>query len=363
MIRTLLAVALYVLSQQGSAQDVTAFLDYMDRLIVFESGTFKQIEPQKPKSVIIGGNAVIYANVQDDLKIYRNGVATVMDRASGIEPIVTDHFVGFTVAGILKVNDGRTHVLCGSVGPHVIQDSLAAYQDDINRVVNVYYRGETTKIEDQLAGNAIVDWKAGDNVLAWISSYDRLFKVYYQGRIYELSDLVTEMDFQCGLDMVAFQDSYDNTFKLFHKGTIYDLDEQMPQRYEVGKGVMAWQDLSGSIKVFDNGTIHTAMTFEPQRWKVADSLLVIEDQSFFNVFSKGAMYTLERMVPDSWQVSWGSIAYVDVDRSLKYWRDGRSEVVISSASIQDYALDRGILRARLNNRSWRVWWQGKAYDH
>ncbi len=363
MIRLLPALCLFLFSTIVPAQDVTAFLDYMDRLMVFENGTFKQIESQKPKVVIIGGNAVIYANVQDDLKIFRNGVATVMDRASGIEPIVTDHFVGFTVAGILKVNDGRTKVLCGSVGKYIVEDSLVAYFDGINRVVNVYHKGETIKIEDQLAGDAILEWKAGDNVLAWVSSYDRLFKVFYHGSIYELSDLVTSMDFQCGLDMVAFQDSYDHSFKVFHQGTIYDLEEQMPERYEVGKGVMAWQDVTGSLKVFEGGKVVTAMTFQPQRWRMADSLLVIEDQSSFNVFSKGSMYTLERMVPDSWQASWGTLAYVDVDRTLKYWRDGNSDVVIGAAGIQEYALDRGILRARLNNRTWRVWWKGKAYDY
>jgi hypothetical protein len=352
------------LAGHGSiAQDVTAFLDFMDRLHVFDRGVTTQVEPQKPHVLHFGGNKVVYADVRDDLKVYQNGKVEVIDRASGIVPVVTDHFVGFEVAGILKVYDGRTRVICPNVGVYVIEDSVVAFKDEINQTVNVYYRGNTVKLEDQLAGNAVVQWKAGDNVIAWVSAYDRLFKAFYRGQFYELGDLVTDLDYQCGLDIVAYRDPYDHTFKVFHQGTIYDLEERMPQRYEVGKGVMAWLDLTGSLKVFEGGHIHTAMTFEPQRWTVVDSLLVIEDQSFFNVFSNGKLHTVERMVPQQWQASWGALAYVDVDRALRYWRDGKGEVIIGASLPQEFHLERGIVRARVNNNTWRVWWNGTAFDH
>jgi hypothetical protein len=363
MNRLLLLICLLSSATRLDAQNVTAFLDYMDRLMVFDKGIFTQIEPQKPKSILFGGNSVVYSDVRDDLKVYRNGKVETIEQASGIEPIVTDHFVGFTVAGILKVNDGRTRMLCPNVGVHLVEDSLAAFKDEVNQTVNVYYRGETVKLEDQLAGNSVVQWKSGDNILAWVSNYDRLFKAFYQGTTYQLSDLVTEMDFQCGLDMVAYRDAYDHTFKVFHKGTIYDLEERMPQRYQVGKGVLAWLDLTGSLKVFEGGHVHTAMTFEPQRWAVVDSLLVIEDQAFFNVFSNGTLHTVERVVPKNWQVSWGNLAYVDVDQTLKVWHHGKSEVVVRGQPVQEYRLDRGVLLARLNNRSARIWWRGRTYEY
>jgi hypothetical protein len=214
-----------------------------------------------------------------------------------------------------------------------------------------------------LAGNAVVDWKAGDNVVAWISSFDRLFKVFYRGQIYQLSDLVTEMDFQCGLDMVAYQDAFDHTFKVFHQGTIYDLEDRMPHRYEVGKGVMAWLDLTNALKVFQGGKVSTVMDFAPAKWGVVDSLLIIEDQAFFNVFSRGRLQTVERVVPRSWQASWTTIAYVDVDGVLKVWRDGTTHNVVGPQAYQEFALDRNLLIVRLNNRTARVWWRGKTYDH
>jgi hypothetical protein len=366
-IRAMRRLKVFILSlaviSVAQGQDIAAFVDFFYRVHVFDHGKFSQIDPQRPKVLKLGGNKVVFRDVRDDLMIYQNGELKRLDRASGLEPTVTDHLVGYRVAGILKVYDDRLRMLTPNVQDFIIEDSLVAFKDEIRQHISVYYRGETIKLEDQLAGNAVVDWKAGDNVVAWISSFDRLFKVFYRGRIYQLSDLVTEMDFQCGLDMVAYQDAFDHTFKVFHQGTIYDLEDRMPHRYEVGKGVMAWLDLTNALKVFQGGKVSTVMDFAPAKWGVVDSLLVIEDQAFFNVFSRGRLQTVERVVPRSWQASWSTIAYVDVDGVLKVWRDGTTHNVVGPQLYQQFELDRNILIVRLNNRTARVWWRGQTYDY
>lgn len=363
MDRLLLTLLLSWCATVVAAQDVTAFTDYMDRLYVFDRGVFRQIEPRKPISLYVGGNYLAYTDNRDDLKVYYNGTTQVIDRAMEIQPIVTDHLMGFSVAGILKIFDGKTSVLAANVGDFVVEDSLVAFKDEVQQAIYVYYGGKTLKHEDQLAGDALVQWKTGDNLLAWVSAFDRMFKVFYRGRVYELSDLVTDMDFKCGLDLVAYRDAYDHTFKAFHQGVIYDLEEQMPQRYEVGKGVMAWLDLTGALKVFEGGKVHTAMDFEPQNWEVVDSLVVIQDRSFFNVFNRGRFHEVERVVPQKWKASWGTLAYVDVDRTLKVWRNGVSEVILQGQPVQEFRVDRGLVLARLNIRTARVWWRGRTYDH
>lgn len=347
----------------GAAQDVTAFIDYMDRLYVFDRGTIRQIEPRKPIALHVGGNYLAYTDNRDDLKVYWNGRTQVIDRAMDLEPIVTDHYMGFTVAGILKVFDGKTRVMTPNLGMYVVEDSLAVFKDEVQGKIMVYYKEEKVKLEDQLAGNAVVDFGSGDNVFAWVSSFDRLFKVFYHGEIYELSDLVTGMDFKCGLDLVAYRDAYDHTFKAFHQGTIYDLEEQMPQRFEVGKGILAWLDLTGSLKIFEGGQVFKAMDFEPQHWEVVDSLVVVQDRGFFNVFNRGRFHELERAVPLKWKASWGTMAYVDVDRTLKVWRKGITDVVVRGQPVQDFRVDRGLVIARLNVNTARIWWRGETYDH
>jgi hypothetical protein len=361
--RYLPSLAFLLLSLPGTAQNVTGFLDYMDRLIVFDSGTFSQIEPRKPNKIMVGGNYLAYTDNRDDLKVYRNGRTTVVDQASELDPIVTDHLLGFTLAGILKVWDGSVRMLSPNVGQFIVEDSLAVFKDQVQGALFVYYRGERMMLEDQLAGNAVVQWKTGDNIVAWVSAYDRKLKVFYHGDVVELNDLVTEVDMKCGLDVVAYRDPYDNTFKAFHKGLIYDLEDQMPHRYEVGKGLVVWLDLTGSLKVLEDGRIHTVMKYEPQRWEVVDSLVVMEDRGAFNVFNRGRSHELSRVVPAKWHASWGTLAYVDVDRSLKVWSRGRSEVVLMGQPVQEFRVDRGLVIARQNIRTARIWWRGSLYDH
>lgn len=346
-----------------AAQDVIAFLDYMGRLHVFDRGVFRQIDHRRPLWIKVGGNKVVYADAQSNLVVYDQGRTQRVDDQASSDVVVTDQLIGFSVAGMFKVYDDAPRTLAGVVGPHVTEDSLAAYKDNIQQTISVYYQGSTYPLEDQLAGNAVLQWGSGDNLLAWVSAYDRRFKVFYHGNIIELSDLVTEMEFKCGLDLVAYRDPSDMSFKVFHKGEVYDLEPQMPRRYEVGKGVMAWMDQTGALKVFDGRLVHTAMGFEPAKWSVVDSLVVIEDRQFFNVFTNGRMHTVERVVPQQWQASWGSLAYVDVDRTLKIWRNGRSEVVVRGQPVQEFVLERGLLLARLNQTTAKVWWRGRLYEH
>jgi hypothetical protein len=332
-------------------------------MIVFDRGAFRQVEPRKPTTIHIGGNYVAYTDNRDDLKVYRDGKTHLVDQASEIDFTVTDHLLGFSLAGILKVFDGKPKLLTPNVGPYVVEDSLIMFKDQLQGAVYVYYNGETIKLEDQLAGNAMVQVKTGDNVVAWVSAFDRKLKVFYQGEALELSEFVTEMDFKCGLDLVAFRDAYDNSFRAFHQGRIYDLEDQMPHRYEVGKGIMAWLDLTGAIKILQDGMVYTAMGYEPQSWDVIDSLVVIQDRGVFNVFADGRFHEVERVVPQKWQVSWGTLAYVDVDRTLKVWRKGRTEVILQGQPVQEFRVDRGLVIARQNIRTARIWWRGQIYDH
>ncbi len=358
-----LLILLCLAPLEALAQNVTAFLDHMDRLIVFDHGMFEQIEHRKPRSLHVGGNYLAYADEREDLKVYRDGRTQVVDQAAGIDPIVTDHLLGFSMMGILKVFDGKSRVLSPNVGEYVVEDSLVVFQDHVQGAVFIYYRGQRIPLEDQLAGEAMVQWKTGDNLLAWISAFDRRFKVFYHGQVWELNDLVTEVDFKCGLDLVAYRDAYDNSFKAFHQGLLYDLEDQMPQRYEVGKGVLAWLDLTGALKVFEGGQVYTAMNYAPQQWDVIDSLVVIQDRTVFNVFSGGKFHEVERMIPEKWQASWGTLAYVDVDRALKVWRKGRKEVMLQGRPVQEFRVDRGLVIARQNINTARIWWRGEFYEY
>lgn len=364
MSRFLLTTFAALAATGGFAQNVTAFQDYMERLHVFDHGVVKQIEPQVPQNYFIGGNSVVYTNARGDLRIYRDGQVRDLDRTvvDG-KPVVTDHFAGFTIAGSLRLWDGkRTRMLTPVVGKWVVEDSLVVYKDMIQRVINAFYDGEIVQLEDNLAGDAIDVWKAGDNVFAWVSTYDLKLKAYYHGLIYELTDLVSSVPFDCGLDLVAYQDALDRGFKAFHKGDLYDLDPLMPRSFQVGKGILAWLDQSNALKVFSGGKVHTVQDFAPARWQVVDSLVVVEDQGAFRVFQGDRSYELSRVVPKQWAAEWGTLAYLDVDGTTKVWSRGREEVFLRGEQVRALRVDRGLVLAYVGTGA-RIWWRGARYEH
>lgn len=366
MMRSIPALALlYVLAGNTNAQDVAAYVDYLDRFHVFDHGQFKQIEGQRPQAFQVGGDYVAYSSKNSDLRIYRNGQVTTLERTDAVDPTVTDHYLGYVIAGVLKVHDGeQLNTVCYNTGGHIVEDSVVAYFDERNQRLSAWYRGEEIVLEDALAQWPLENWKSGDNLIAYITTFEKKFKIFYDGDVWDVNFMVdADMPYQAGCDLVAFQDVVDLSFDAFYRGKFFDLEPVMPVRFEVGKGIMAYQDVNGALKVFEDGTIYTALDFPPQEWYVKDSLVVIKDQNFLKVFDEGKLHVVERFWPEVWEASWGAIGYVDQVRNVQLWRRSGRTTVTRGEPVQDIQLIRGLLVAYLNVRSVKVGWHGETYTH
>lgn len=363
--RTFLFTLALLSTLATAAQDVAAFTDYMDRFHVFDRGSFSQIDWQLPKQYRMGGNYIVYASKNSDLRMYRDGEISTLERTDQVFPTVTDHYFGYLLAGVLKIHDGKDlNVVCYNTEGHIIEDSLAAYYDRVNQRLSVYYEGNTIVLEDALAQWPLENWKSGDNVLAYVTTFEKKFKVFYQGNVYEVMYMVdSDLSYKAGCDLVAYQDVVDKGFKAFYQGRFLDIEPIMPTRYEVGKGIMAYQDINGELKVFEDGKIYTALDFPTQEWYVADSLVIIKDQNFLKVFDNGKLHVVERFWPSDLQASWGSLAYVDQNRKVKVWRSSGTAIVTNGEPVTKIQLDRGLLIATLNVNTVKVGWHGEVYKH
>lgn len=348
----------------GNAQDVTGFLDYKNRLYVFDKGEFKELESQRPFAFKAGGNYLAYASYNGDIRIYHDGIVDTLDRTTAIVPTVTDNFMGYTVAGSLKIFDGKElHTVCRNTNGSVVEDSVAGYYDEVNRTLNAFYRGKDYLLEDALATSPVQNWRAGDNILAWVTTFAHKFKVFYGGEIYELASGVDSMDFRCGRDVVAFQDPSDHGFKVFSKGEVHDVETIMPVRYIAGRDMVVYVDRTGALKVFENGKVHTAMEFEPEQFVVQDNMVVIIDKGRLSVFVDGTLHEVTPFVPERWVASWGALAYLDPDATVMYWRDGKADKVTVARTIRDIRMERGLLTVEKDVSTVEVWWNGKLYTH
>jgi hypothetical protein len=363
-LRTAAIAGLVVLATAAQAQGVAAFLDYMDRPHAFERGSFFQLENLPLKLVGLGDGAVFYTATNGDLKVFRDGRVEVLDRSASIYFTATDHLLGYKLATALKVYEDREmRIVCFNTGGWAIDDSLVAWVDEAQRTINVRYAKREYQLADALANDPILSWKTGDNIVAWVTTIENKLMAFYRGDIYELTPQANEVPYDAALDMVVFQDSQDNAFKVFLRGEVIELEPIMPRSWKVGKGVMAYIDQTGSLKVLNGSKVYTAYTYEPQEYFVEDSLVVIKDRDRIKVFANGQLQELENYWPERWDVSWGSLAYLDVNGAIKVWRDGRTQVALQRETFKDFTFDRNTLLVNMPNRKVKVWWNGEVYAH
>lgn len=362
--KRLLITALALCPFLAQAQNITGFLDYMDRFFVFDRGTITQLEPQKPIAFASGGDYLIYAATGGDLKVYRDGQVRTIDQGIATTPTITDHFFGYVSAGALKIFDGDSlRVLCRNTGASIVKDSIAAFYDEVQHTLQIYYDGTITPGEDALMENPVQKWSAGDNTLAWINKATLEFKIFQHGQLYVPASLVSNMRFTAGLDMVAFEDPSDRGLKVFEDGNVTNLEPVMPDSIFMGRGLFAYIDRSGALKVYQNGSLHTAMDFTPTGFFVKDSLVVINDNGYCKIFHDGSTGSVLSFWPNIWEANWGSFVYVDNGLTVNIWRNGIISTVMQRQPVKQFRLDHGLLTLVGTNNQVKIWWNGKLYEH
>lgn len=345
------------------AQTMGAYVNYRNKFMVFEDGIFRSAEYQVPKAFKIGGNYVAYLDNADNLKIFRNGRSVKLEGTRSIDPTVTNYFMGYTVAGVLKVyDDEKLKTLCYNTGEHVVQDSIVAWSDRVNQTLSVYEYGKTTVIEDGIAGEPINNFKAGDNILAYVTNVERKFKVYYDGDVWDVNDYVDpNMRYGVGRDLVAYEDVSSRTFNAFYQGNVYDIEDFMPKKFVVGDGIMAYIDIAENLKVFEGGKIYTAADFAPDNFLVQDSLVIWQQQGFLWCFNNGQTYQVSRYIPRQWKASWSTLAFIDQNNNISMFKDGQVSV-LARENIREFDLNRNVIVYKTGVNTNKVWYKGKVYE-
>lgn len=346
----------------SKAQDVSGFLDYRDRFFVFDAGTFQELEPLAPRGYASGAGLLIYASSNGDLKVYKNGKVRIIDQNIATLPTITDNYIGYATAGTLKLyHDDSLHVLTRRAGAYIVEDSVAAFYDEVQRTLSIHYGGATTQVEDALMENPVQRWSAGDNTIAWVSKMTHELYVFYRGEVWTLASLITDIPLTAGLDMVAFQDPSDKGLKVFYKGDVLDLEPVMPEKIHMGRGLFAYIDRSGALKVFQDGKTHTALDFTPDEFYVKDSLVVMRDKNHCKIFHAGTTVTALPYWPSLWAARWSTFAYLDANGTLGAWTNGTTSTVMQREPVRTILLDRGLITITLTNNATRVWWKGQVY--
>jgi len=349
-------------SAMNLAQDLGAYSDYRGHFFIFDHGKSIKVEEIQVQSFEIGGECILYIDSQGHLKIYRNGFVTNIETAGATKYYATDHLAVYQIFDQLAVViDNIPITLCRRCPVYEVQDSLIVFYDDESKSLKVYYKDTVSEIESGLIGMPISSLRSGDNIIAYISSRTRDFKIWYGGENHTILNNVDRLNFKAGKNIVAYTNNLDNSFHAWYKGTDYQLDEFMPKSFKIGDGFVAFVDYSGEFKVFYKGETTTISDYTPDSYFAKDNLLVFTEYNYFKVFCKGKTYELEGFVPQIFKCDWNTLAYLD--NSNRIWVfTGNEKQYLTNDMIESFNIYRDmiIMQAKIDRNI--IWYKGNFYN-
>ncbi|MBN1118341.1 MAG: hypothetical protein JXA77_14115 [Bacteroidales bacterium] len=343
-------------------QNLAAYTDYMGRFYVFDSGESIKVDDLPPLSLKVGGTCVLFASSAGHLVMYSKGKVTELERSGVTEYFATDHLAAYNIYEKLKVvYNGEVITLSSRCSSYNVSDSLICFYDENSESFNVFYRGEIFEIESGLIGRPISFWAAGDNIVAYISSRNNDFKIWYQGITETINRNVSNTSFKAGRNIVAYTDEVEQNFKAYYKGKVFLLDDFLPQSFKVADDMVAFVSQTGDFKVFSDGEIQLINSFEPQSYIAKDNLLAFNEDGYFKIWYKGEVYEIEAYVPEIYKFDWNTVAYLDQSNRIWLFQDGEKKY-LTNELIHSFDLYRGLILLHVKVNRNLIYFKNQFYD-
>lgn len=346
----------------GFAQDLSAYVDHMDRFYAFDSGESIKIEDIDPQSFQVGGTCILYVSSSGHLKMYLNHKVTELEKSGVTKYFATDYLAAYSIYEKLKViYKGQIVVLSNRCTDYYVADSLIMFYDKNAESLKVFYKGEVSDIESGMIGFPVVFWAGGDNIIAYISSRNKDFKIWYQGELNTIERNVGNTRFLAGKDIVAYADVIEQNFKSFYKGEIYVLDEFMPESYKVGDGFVAFVSHMGEFKIFIDGEVHLVSSFSPQGYMAEDNILAFVEDNYFKTWYNGNVIEVEPYVPSVYKLDWNTIAYLDQSNRIWLYKDGEKKYLINEF-VNSFEIYRDLIQMNVKVNRNLIYYKGEFYE-
>ncbi|HQV39535.1 MAG TPA: hypothetical protein PLS92_08820 [Flavobacteriales bacterium] len=346
------------------AQSVVPVITSYGRLVVFQKGAFQEVDARKPQALFPSGDRLAYLTDAGDLKLFADGKVTTLQGGEPVQVGMSKYLLAWRTGPSLRIPAaGGSKILCRSVGRFTVSDSIIAFHDQMQQTLSAYWNGRAVPIADVLMTSEDVVWKSGSNTLLLYDLGHRRVLLFYRGRVSVLCNGDDPSRSETGGDMVAYMDEYDDTFRVFNKGDDYEVEPFAPASFQVGNGLVAYVNSSGSFKSFQGGRVWDISDFAPDEYWARDSVVVFREGDLFKVFSGGAVQTLERTMPAQWKVSGGMIAWLDVSGVVQLFHNGERITVSKESGISQFDLFPDAVSFMSNSGATKVWWSGKLYDH
>jgi hypothetical protein len=361
LLRNSLAFFILIISPSVDAQQFAAYQDNQGRFIIFDNGKAIQAEYLPVKEFSIGGDCILYIDNRNHFKMYYHGEISTLE-VGGVDHFETlDYLSVYSIGSIVKIIEkGIVTTITTHAVQYQAQDSLVTFYDLNQELLAVYYKGHIRILEDGLAGKPYNNFRSGDNIVAYVSARTWALKAFYNGKILELESNLSGGSFKVGRDIVAFITPYEQKFKVFLRGGEYMLEEFPPESYQVGDGIVAYVDNTGSFKIFQGGETTEIASYIPDFYGIRNQMVLYGERGYFKVWYNQQPYLLETSIPTDWKAEWNTIIYRDLNRNIKIFREGELKVLTYDLA-EEISLYRDVVVVNKGMNNHNVYYNGRKY--
>jgi hypothetical protein len=342
---------------------LAAYHDNQGRFYIFDNGKTIEAEYLPVKEFSVGGRCILYTDNRSRLKMYYKGIVTTLSVNAPDHFAALDYLAVYSTGGVVSIIDnGHNFTVSTNSLMYNAQDSLVTFYDASQELLAVYYKGRIQMLEDGLAGKIASQFKSGDNLVAYISSRTLDFKIFYLGQTRVIEPFLSGGSFQTGRDIVAYVNQADMKFRMFYKGDVYLAEEFPPESWQVGDGIAAYVDNTGSFKVFCDGEVINIGSFKPDFYMVQNRMIIYGEKGYFKAWYNYRSYTLETFIPNTkdWIADWNTVVYIDLNRNVKIFNQGENKVLTYDLA-EEIALYRDIVVVNKGMNNHNVYYKGKKY--
>ncbi len=347
-----------------TAQGVAPFVTPSGRFVLFDQGRFHDLALEAPRDLVVAEDKVVHVTAAGELKLVQNGSAYTMEPGAPDLLRSAGRTIAYTRGGILKLAEPtRPRELSASVGRVIVRDSLVLFHDRTDATVNVHWKGRTFPLAGLPDTLDVPEAWVGSNTAVLFDRAARTAYRFHHGALEPLVDSTDAVTVAAGGDLIGFSDDRSRSLHLWHHGRTTTLEPLVPQGMQAGEGLLAYASGGGSFKCWSGGRVHALLDHVPTAWMVRDSLLVVVDAGALKVFHDGALQVVERYVPEQWVVQGGVITYLDLNREVRRYAQGRRTAVSREAGVARFDVYGDTVVYTGEDGLVKVWWRGGTYEH
>ncbi|MBN1251476.1 MAG: hypothetical protein JXR51_02815 [Bacteroidales bacterium] len=343
------------------SQDLAAFNDYQNHFTVFDKGETKSIENLPVKSYKIGGNAIAYVSSTSELKVYFNGRVKTLAETFSFDYFASKNLIVYQIYNQLYVFDnGDVTLLSGNAKLFSVTDNIISFYNQNTKSFHVYYEGKVWDIEDSYVGKSVKYYKTGNNTFAYYNDNSKHLKLFLNGEIKKIVQINGLINFKPGQNILAYIDIAMNSFHSYYNNKITDLEYFRPKLYDVGNNFIAYLDNLGEFKVFWNDEIISVSSFEPSMFKVKDNMLLFYDESYLKIFYQNKIYDVCDYIPNNYKMQESTFAYKDLNGKLNAFIKGELKT-ITYDNVKSFDLAYDIIIISTTGNKTQIFYKDKLY--